>query len=698
MFYVGSSGHGKTNFNQMKPVSILIMWVGLIGFSSAQTDKKSYEAWLDSIQNEQFIGMELTLDELVLYASDKEQSKHQHHQKYNMRNTDDFINNQAGVHMMRRGSFANEPLLRGLASDRYVISVDGMRIFGACTDKMDPASSYIEPVNLQGLDVSFGASGNSAGTSTGGAIDFRLKQPIFNNEKPAMASFSTGYSTVNQGFDQAFDLNLSKNKMAYRFSGIHRKATNYTDGNGQKIDYSQYEKLNYSASLHYLLSTESKLAFDFLGDDAWNIGYPALPMDVELAQARLFALTYLMKSFGIFINPEFKVYHNFINHVMDDTKREFVAMHMDMPGSTSTTGTYFKAILLDSEKQSLSTKIDAYKSFAHAEMTMYPNDDTYQEMFMLTWPNVHRLSTGLQMDYQLSIHPSWNLNLNLRSQITQSYISSQFGEQQLSVFNKTGKAPRNSLLHNVSLKTSYKPKDEISTSWSMAFSERLPSVSEQFGFYLFNVQDGHDYLGDPDLLPERNLHLEASHRRIQDGSSFSVNLFGYFFSNYIMGIYDPNLSAMTIGSQGVKWYQNTPKASMFGGEISTIKDISESSTVIGDIKMVFGTDFDGDPLSQIPPLKTKISWMQQLGEWTIYPEVEWTASQKRISERNNERPTGEYTLVHFKISKEWKNPRFNSSMNFGIENLLDVAYRAHFDVGQVLRPGRSVYFQWKIIL
>ena len=44
--------------------------------------------------------------------------------------------------MVKRGSYAWEPLINGMATERTVITIDGMRIFGACTDKMDPITSY----------------------------------------------------------------------------------------------------------------------------------------------------------------------------------------------------------------------------------------------------------------------------------------------------------------------------------------------------------------------------------------------------------------------------------------------------------------------------------------------------------------------------------------------------------------------------
>ena len=662
----------------------------------AQNAPVQYKAWLDSMQVEGYIAWEALLDEMAIKHDHGEDAIHKHYQKNITDNTDRLLHHLPGMHMMRRGNFANEPLLRGLNSDRYVMTVDNMKVFGACTDKMDPVSSYVEPINLQSMDISFGAQNSMTGSGTGGSVNFNLKRPVFNNEKPVSASLSMLYNSVSGGFDQAADVSVSKGKLGLRLSGVHRKANNYRDGQGEEVRYSQYEKYNYAASLQYRVADDQLLVFDFLGDDGLNIGYPALPMDVAYARAKMFGLSYIFPKLGFIIDPEIKIYHNFIRHAMDDTQREDVVMHMDMPGETHTSGGFLKGTLVADQQNKVEVNLDYYSTFARAEMTMYPNDEQDLPMFMLTWPDVRRQSASVGLDYSRKINDRWALGAGLRTEHGTTYISSNFGEQQLSVFGKSGKGKRNEWLLSSSLGMQWKPKESQQYAWKVAYSERLPTTSEQFGYYLFNRLDSYDYIGDPDLKKESNLHLEISNQVKTSKFTLNTALFSYFFRNYIMGIYNSDYTAMTIGAAGVKVYENTDYATMFGGEINALYNIAPSALLEMGLKYVYGQDFEGKPLPQMPPLKLNVGYNQQVLGMYIMPELEWSAQQDRVSQKFNESATDAYWLLNLSIKKHLASERLHWEFRGGVDNLLDKAYREHFDVGNILRPGRSFVLQVKV--
>lgn len=686
------------NFN-MRCLS-KILWLSVIGAllcmapAHAQNVPVQYKAWLDSMQIESYIAWEALLDEMEVRHEDD--AIHTHYQKYITDNTDRLLHHLPGMHMMRRGNFANEPLLRGLNSDRYVITVNNMKVFGACTDKMDPVSSYIEPINLQSMDISFGAQNSMTGSGTGGSVNFNLKRPVFNNEKPVSASLSMLYNSVSGGFDQAADVSVSKGKLGLRLSGVHRKANNYRDGRGEEVRYSQYEKYNYAASLQYRLTDDQLLVFDFLGDDALNVGYPALPMDVAYARAKMFGLSYMFPRLGFIIDPEIKIYHNFIRHAMDDTQRKDVVMHMDMPGETHTSGGYLKATLIATNKNNLDINLDYYSTFARAEMVMYPNNPAERPMFMLTWPDVRRQSGSVGLDYSRKINDRWVASAGLRTEHGTTYISSEFGEQQLSVFEKTGKGKRHAWLLASSMGIQWKPTDSQQYGWKMAYSERLPTTSEQFGYFLFNRLDNHDYIGDPDLKKEGNLHLEVSNQIKTSKLTLNTALFSYLFSNYIMGIYNNDYAAMTIGADGVKVYKNTSHATMIGGEMNALYNVSSKSLVELGLKYVYGQDFEGKPLPQMPPLKLNVGYSQEVLGMYIIPELEWSANQHRISDKFNERATDAYWLLNLSIKKHLSSERLHWEFRGGVDNILNKAYREHFDIGDIMRPGRNFVLQVKV--
>ena len=65
-----------------------------------------------------------------------------------------------GTHHQRNGN----------QSEPWLPSTD-MRIFGACTDKMDPVTSYVEVSNLSEATISSGQQGSCHGSTIGGSID-----------------------------------------------------------------------------------------------------------------------------------------------------------------------------------------------------------------------------------------------------------------------------------------------------------------------------------------------------------------------------------------------------------------------------------------------------------------------------------------------------------------------------------------------
>src|SRR5690606_19785886 len=149
--------------------------------------------------------------------------------------TEDILSRMEGVNLIRRGAYGLEPTIRNYSSGQTNITIDGMRIYGACTDKMDPVSIYIEPVNLQSIQVAHGASGALNGSTIGGQINFNLKEPDYFCNKKLHGQFSQSYATVNNGYNTTASLQQTLNKFSYRISGALRDADNYRSGSGTII-------------------------------------------------------------------------------------------------------------------------------------------------------------------------------------------------------------------------------------------------------------------------------------------------------------------------------------------------------------------------------------------------------------------------------------------------------------------------------
>ena len=86
------------------------------------------------------VARELTVDEVVIVSTASRGG--QRSVKGQAASIDEHIGNLRNVAMVRRGSYAWEPVVNNMPTERLSTTIDGMKIFYACTDKMDPVTSY----------------------------------------------------------------------------------------------------------------------------------------------------------------------------------------------------------------------------------------------------------------------------------------------------------------------------------------------------------------------------------------------------------------------------------------------------------------------------------------------------------------------------------------------------------------------------
>lgn len=664
--------------------------------SRAGTAQLSYGAWLDSIQSESYLGTEILLDELKLTGKRNvgEASAFGFYKNNPLNSTEEVLSRLAGINMIRRGNYAWEPTINGLSSGQINVAIDGMRMFGACTDKMDPVSSYVEPNNLESIIIEKGGGGSAHGSTVGGAIDFKLKRPKFNSD--LSGSLSSRYESVSYGFSQSANFSYGTDKLAVRMNAGYRNYQDYTGGDGKEVYHSGYKKMNYSLSSSYRTNGNHLISLDLLLDDARDIGYPGLPMDVAYAKAKIGAVSYTIFEPLTWVKEiEFKGYANAVDHLMDDSKRIDVPVRMDMPGRTKTYGGYAQASAIKG-KHTIQAKLDGYATNAYAEMTMFiPNE---RDMFMLTWPDVDRQDIGLFISDQWKPLDRVIATANFRVEQAFTQMKSEMGQQQFSVFGYDDEDFKiNHLVINMGASIDYQWSENFSSKLGASYGERLPSVSEMYGFYLYNNFDGYDYIGSPNIEKEKSYQVTGS-LQIKPIDKFETNVSGfhYWFNDYIIGFIDENLDAMTIGAQGTKVYENIDGVTFRGFDVQATYSPLDFLQILYAVKATYATDGENNPLPLIPPLKNNLTLVGKVKGVKIQAEVEWSIAQNRVSENTGEIATPSYQLIHLRGSKDWRLNKANFGLSLGVENLLDENYREHLDWGGVLRPGRNVYVSFKV--
>lgn len=617
----------------------------------------------------------------------------QHRQGNVQKSTEKILESISGVSLIKRGNFAMEPALRGLNAGQINVTIDGMAIFGACTDRMDPISSYIEPNNLKSIEINHGGNEEYNGNSIGGGFDFKLKQPRVNALKKWSGMAGLGYQTNGNALQTLASVNYSAERLAVLINGIFKQSGNYTAGGGREIRFSQYNKWNGGIGIKYTLKEKSYLLTNYLQDEGYDIGYPALTMDVKYAKAKIGSAAYIFhSSVGALRHFEGKIYFNTINHAMDDTKRpkEEVFMHMDMPGTSVTAGAIADGRWMINNHE-LHSKIDLYQNRLHAEMTMYP--ETGAPMFMLTLPDAQRKVASFQFSDKMKAGKNFSMTAGAGGNAVFSDIYSDEGAKMVSgIF--AGDLKKQTWLWNAFLQPQVGLSEHFSVFANVAFNSRAATLQELYGFYLFNRPDGYDYLGNPGLRNETSLNLVSgliyNHKKLKaDGQ-----VFHYGIKNYITGLKKDGFSVMTHGAQGVKQYSNIPSARLWGFETNLNYRVLPGLSLDSKNSFTQGTDADGDALPLIPPFKTVNRIGYHFSGNYVMLEGAFSAPQQRVDfEKYGESKTPSYFVMNVSAGRDFKWNGKRVSVNIGVENAFDRRYYAHLDILKVPQMGRNFTMQ-----
>ncbi|PKH49924.1 TonB-dependent receptor [Tenacibaculum sp. Bg11-29] len=611
---------------------------------------------------------------------------------------DQFLEESSKINMIKRGNYAWEPTINNMISDRISVTIDGMQIFGACTDKMDPITSYVDISNLEKVAIFSGQHGNENGQTIGGAIDLKLDKNNFTSVGSKLVTgFDLGYESNSNTKIIGIEANYNDKKLFLNTDFIKRTAGNYFDGNNNEVLFSQYNKYNFSAITGYKLSSTKKIGATLIYDEATDVGYPALPMDVSLAKAIIGSINYEYSNEKKFINDlETKIYANAITHIMDDTKRPNVAIHMDMPGWSDTYGFYTK-IKAKKNNHSFLANFNGYYNKSLAEMTMYPPNSTEKLMFMLTWPDVRTLYSGIYLEDKIFINKTTSAQFSARIGFQNNNIASDFGLGSLQIFYPNLKASKNRFLPSISAQITHK-KESFTYTSSIGYGERAPSVSEGYGNFLFNSFDNFDYIGNPNLKNEKSLEFNAKIAYNKNKFKFIFDNSLFYISDYIIGKINTNYTPMVIGADGVKVYSSLDNILQFNTSLNTTYKFNSNFTLNGSVGYNYGKEINGENLPLISPISYKANLVYTKGFFNSKIEVVGAGTQNNFSKIYGEDKTKEYTIMNLDAGYKFYINNDNIILKTGVENVFNTYYSTYSDWKNIPRMGRNIFVNLSYIL
>ena len=642
-----------------------------------------------------------TIDEVVVVSAAGEGRKRS--TKGQVASIDEHLAELSHVNLVRRGSYAWEPVVNNMAMERVSTTIDGMKIFYACTDKMDPVTSYVESSNLQSILLNSGLNGNPQSTGNiGGSLDLKLRRVGFNTD-PFSLNADAGYET--NGHLQVYGADVAVSSQRFYTNGgfFYRHAGNYKEGGGREMLFSQFQKVNAFVNAGVKLAERDIVEGTFIFDRATDVGYPALNMDVKKAEAFITSLSYKHLWAESFLNSwETKAYYNHITHIMDDTKRPDVEIHMDMPGKSWTSGLY-SLLSASNGQHDLQANYDLYYNRLFADMTMYPGGAA--PMYMVTWPDVGTLNTGVALNDRISLSTAQAFNVSAKVAFQTQRLNNDEGYQALKVFFPGMKQSYQQLTGRIAANyqlSVLNSQFNIGAGWG----SRAPTVTEAYGYYLNNTFDQYDYIGNPRLKNESAIELNGKYllsispRAGRSSSQLSIGLDAnaFFFSNYIIGLFETRLSPMTVDAEGVKVYYNIDHATIVNTALDVKWRMLNVLTWNTRLSYAIGRDDQGAPLPLISPFAYQSSLTFSYKRFQGKVEVRGNSKQVNYGKKYGETLTPAWAIGNISGQYTLYIHEHALTLRAGVENLFDKRYSTYSDWCDIPQKGRNVYVNLSVSL
>ena len=597
----------------------------------------------------------------------------------------DLLKNINGVNTIRRGGHGLEAVIRGQSDQRLNTFLDGAMVYGACSAKMDPASTYANVNNYDSVTVIKGTQSVIFGAGgPGGIVSFkRVTNPV---SKPEFR--------IGQNFDSNAGAYTTSGNMVYplsstsylRLNGSATNAGNYETGSGIK-PLTEYSTTDYTVILGTLLSDGSKLEVNYSNNRQDKVGYPGLMMDIAYSYTDMYTLKYhRVTPLGVFSTMNVELFNTDIDHLMDNRTLRSGGMAMATPTSSDTYG----GRVIGTIGSDIRAGVDYEHNTKNAEQTMGGTLNTY------LWPDVeteklglffekdaNNISYGLRYD-QVELDPI-KANVDTGSGMMQR-SANQVYAMTLGV-NASGSKRE---FDNISGFLRFNNFMNSSSYLSLSVNERAPDATE-----LFNAKQNNSammrHVGNPYLSSERHMTIEFGHDGMLLGNHVKGTVFYNDVDDYV------TTHRVSDSAMGARTYKNVD-ATLYGYEITAHRMIAGIDTTLNLNYTRGEDDTQNRALPQIMPLAGDLTFELKSAQSNYGLRINFADTQDRFDSRVLDVAGGTAGYTVYDIFAGFE-PTPNLRFTVGMSNITDKRYATHLNTTNTLdasatrtdEPGRSLF-------
>lgn len=579
-----------------------------------------------------------------------------------------YLKNIPGFAISRKGGTDGDPALRGLGGSRLNILLDDAYILGGCGGRMDPPTAYVFPESYDKITVLKGPQSLLYGASVAGAVRFERETPRFTAPGfRALGSLLFGSFDRN---DQLLDLTAG-NALGYlRVIGTRSDANNYEDGDGNEV-HSFYTRESGTAILGWTPNADTRVELTYEASDA-EAAYADRMMDGVKFDREGYSFSFERTNLSALVEKvEFKAYHNYIDHVMDNfSLRPFTAMMRMVNNPDRTTDGARLAVQLGLGADTFATVGVDYQENEHTlrngvDYRSRPRND-----------NASFRNTGVFGELQHALTARDRLIAGVRQDWVEAKAENLVTPYGEAAAGTTDEDRNRSAFVRYEHDLAAAP---VTLYAGLGRAERSPDFWERAKVFGLDTEKNHQLdLG----MSWRSGRLWAD-----------VALFYADISDYIL-ITNNGTSARNID------------ATTLGGEADLAFLLTDQWKLLATLSYVHGeNDSDDKALAQMPPLEGRLGLAYDTGTWSAGLLLRAVARQDRVDEGSGTifgtdiGETPGFATVSLNGSYR---PAKDVLLTAGIDNLFDKTYAEHLGrgsadlgmvTGRVNEPGRTVWIK-----
>lgn len=615
------------------------------------------------------------------------------------------------ISLVRRSGIANDIILRGQKKDNINILADGTKTYGACPNRMDPATSHILTNNIESVEVTEGPYDVENFGTLSGLVDIKTKKPSkeFSGEVNLNAgSFSQKKvsATVSGGSDM-FRVLLSASK---------ETSSQYKDGNGDTFadqidnyianggsvktalkdnyrDMDAYDKKTFMAKVFINPTDNQELRLSYTANRSDDILYPSSKMDALYDDSDIYNLEYSINDLGSLSKKlDFQAYHTEVDHPMS-TKYRVASSSIDTDRT-----------ITDSNNEmisALTTSVDGLKlknlmELGEADLTIGLDasrrnwDGTYIKNGMMS-----AMVTGRK-----SIDDVDTDNIAVFTKLEQS-----FGKLDLDAglrYDDTSIDHAGTMQDNeyksVSgyLFATYNASKGTQYFLGAGKSTRVPDARELYFQDAMGMPQ--PVLGTPNLDQTKNYEIDLGVKKQYENANVKMKIFHSWLKDFI--VYNGSATVTTNNFENVD-------AKIYGLEFSTFYAATDALSFDAGLAYQRGkkdaplsgqTDRD---LAEIPPLKVNLALNYDTDMTSSKVEVIAAKNWSNFDSDNGEQELSGYAISNIKWNRDLTG---GFDITLGMDNVFDHAYAvsntykdltllssAGNEVILMNEPGRYIY-------